>query len=606
VDGRWVFASQVVWQLVAWPLVVLLAIRVVSRRAGRRALLPTITVVALLASQALSVVVLEVVPESSAWYILLTAPWFIAFPVLCATYPDGRFVPRWFLWPTLGYVIITVLDAILGGTLRRLDWWQLVAISQLLMLFGQVYRYRTRATTAERESVRWAILGVLLEIEAFALVMIVTGGVVGEGSDLSTGISNLAGLPIPVAFAVGLLRPRLANVDTLLRAVIGVTIASAGLAGAYASTVAIARTVGADAPAAGWWGAVIVALLTVPVVRVAASASAWVVYRGRADPNKAVARLGAQFDAQPDTAAVPEAVLRTVVECAFLDGAALRGDPVLTASVGVIGPVVENFPVIYQGEQIATLVVPPRRGESELTRRDRDVISRLAVHAAPALHGARALAELTDAHYRLVHAREEERKELRRDLHDDLSPTLSGLALEAAALNRRAVDTDAELTALADELQRGIQAAVAQTREIAYGLRPAVLDDQGLVAAIRSRVHPHGADRLQVEVRAPNERLELPAAVDIAALRIIQEAVTNVRKHASATRCRVSIDKIDGALHFAVVDNGVGPPMPVRSGLGLASIRERATELGGTARFIAGPEGGSQVVVRLPIREVMK
>jgi signal transduction histidine kinase len=605
VNGGWVLASQVTWQLVAWPLVVLLTIRAVRQRAGRRAVLPTITVGALLASHAVSVVVLESVPESSAWFILLTSPWFIAFPVLCATYPDGRFVPRWFLVPTLGYAVVSVVDAVLGGTLRSFDWWPLLAVSQLVMLFGQVYRYRARATTVERESVRWAILGVLLEVEVFVLIGIVTGGAVGEGSDLSIGIANLAALPIPVAFAVGLLRPRLGNVDALLRAVIGVTIAGAGLAGAYAASVAIAERIGAGASAAGWWGAAVVALLAVPVVRVAASASAWVVYRGRSDPNKAVARLAAEFDAQPDAAAVPETVLRTVVECAFLDGAALCGDDVLAARVGVIGPAAEEFPVVYQGEQIATILVPPRRGESELTRRDRDVVSRLAVHAAPALHGARALAELIEAHSRLVHVREEERKELRRDLHDDLSPTLSGLALGAAAVSRRAAGTQPELVTLAEELQRDIQAAVAQTREIAYGLRPAVLDDQGLAAAIRSRVHGHGADRLQVEVQAPSERLELPAAVDIAALRIVQEAVSNVRKHASATRCTVTLDTIDGALYLAVVDDGVGPPAPIRSGLGLASIRERATELGGTAQFIAAPGGGSQVLVRLPIREVI-
>jgi hypothetical protein len=72
-------------------------------------------------------------------------------------------------------------------------------------------------------------------------------------------------------------------------------------------------------------------------------------------------------------------------------------NPVLAASLGDISPVVEEFPVTYQGEQIATLVVPPRRGESELTGRDRQVASRLAIHAAPALHGARALADLKNA-----------------------------------------------------------------------------------------------------------------------------------------------------------------------------------------------------------------
>jgi signal transduction histidine kinase len=604
VDGGWTLASQVAWQFVAWPLVVLLTIWAVRRRDGRRAQMPAIAVCVLLVSHALSVVSVQDSAASSAWFLALTAPWFIAFPVLCATYPDGRFVPRWLLWPTLAYGLITVIDVVRGGALRDLDWWWMVAASQVLMVFGQVYRYRRRATTPERESVRWAILGIVLEVEAFALVMIAEGGTVGEGGDLLRAAANVAALPIPVALAVGLVRPSLARVDVALRAVIGATIAGGALAGAYAATTAVAGAAEADATGAGWWGAAAVAVLAVPVVRAAAWTSAWVVYRGRCDPDQAVARLGAQFDAQPDAAAVPETVLRTVVECAFLDAAALRGDGVLSASLGDVGPDAEEFPLVYQGEEVATLLVPPRRGESELTWRDREVISRLAVHAAPALHGARALAELTEAHSRLLHAREEERKELRRDLHDDLSPTLAGLALGAAAVSRRAVGVDAKLAAMAEDLHRDIHAAVAQTREIAYGLRPPVLDDQGLVAAIRSRVHGHQADHLHVEVHAPNEPLALPAAVDLAALRIVQEAVTNVRKHACAIRCTVTLDKSDDALHVTVVDDGVGPPARVRPGLGLASIRERATELGGTARFTRAPGGGGLVTVRLPVREV--
>jgi signal transduction histidine kinase len=593
------------WQFVAWPLVAALIVGPLRRPKGRRVLLPAIAVSALLVSHALWVVLLRDSPDTSTPLLLLTGTWFIAFPLLCATYPDGRFVPRWFVWPTLAYMVITLSDVALGGALRNFEWWWLVASSQLLMLSGQVYRYRRRATTAERESVRWVILGVLVEVEIFVVLMIAGGGTVGEGGDLMWGLANLAALPIPVTFAVGLLRPRIASVDTALRLVIGVTIAGGSLAGIYAAVTTAAGTVGLSVASAGWWGGAAVGLLSVPFIRVAASVSAWVVYQGRLDADQAVARLGAEFAAQPDPAEVPATLLRSLVDYALFDGAALRADGVLAASVGEVGPVVEEFPIVYQGEEIGTLLVPPRRGESELARRDREVIVQLAVHAAPALHGARALADLTDAHSRLVHAREEERKHLRRDLHDDLSPTLSGLALGAAAVGRRAADVDAELAAMAEELHHDIQSAVAQTREIAYGLRPPVLDDQGLVAAIRARVHGQSADRLQVEVHSPDEPLQLPAAVDLAILRIVQEAVTNVRKHARATRCTVQLDKGEDTLHITVVDDGVGPPARIQPGLGLASIRERSTELGGTVRFTRAPGGGGLLEVRLPVREVV-
>ena len=299
-------------------------------------------------------------------------------------------------------------------------------------------------------------------------------------------------------------------------------------------------------------------------------------------------------------------MLHTVVDSLFLDRAALRGGGIFDASIGA--PIdrgaepegTERFPIVFHGEELAELVVPPRRGESSLTARDREVVERIAVHAAPALHGARALAELSDAHARLVLAREEERRRLRRDLHDDLSPTLSGLSLGAAALAKRAARVDPGLAEEAAELHRDIQAAVEQSREIAYGLRPPILDDRGLVAAIRDRVHGQGADALRVEVRAPEVELNLPAAVDLAALRIVQEAVSNVRRHAKASTCTITLERRPGELRVQVDDDGVGIPSRLRGGLGLASMRERATELGGSARFGSAPGGGGRVTVRLP------
>jgi hypothetical protein len=263
-DGVWTVASQVAWQLVAWPLAVLLIIRSL-RRADRRGLLPAAAVAMLLIGQAVSVVALEdATPESSTTFLLITSTWFIAFPLLCATYPDGRFVPRWLVWPTLAYAGITVVDMAVNGALRSASWWWVIAFSQLLLLFAQVYRYRRRATTGERESVRWAILGIIVEVEAFVLVGIAGSGAIGEGPDLLRGLANAAALPIPVAFAIGLLRPRLANVDAALRLVVGGTIAMGVLAGGYAATTAVARAAGADVTAAGWWGAAAIALLAVP------------------------------------------------------------------------------------------------------------------------------------------------------------------------------------------------------------------------------------------------------------------------------------------------------------------------------------------------------
>ena len=597
-DGSgFLVATRVAVAVLAGALTVLLVVRAVRAPRGERALLPTIALVVILVTMGSSVV---------AFNLELLQLWFVAFPLLLATFPDGRFVPRWIVWPVAVFAVAYVVELVTGHALSTQPWWWLVPSSGGLLVGAQVYRYLRRSTTRERESVRWAILGVVLSFAAFIALATGSPAPIGEGGPVPEILANLAVVPILVGPAIGLLRPRLWNVDAAFRVVLAILASALSLAAGFWAATAFAMQSGATATAAGWWGAVAVGALAYPVIRLALRLATFLVYRGRADAATATARLGERLADRPEPAQVADTVVRTVVDALFLDAAELRGGGIFDASVGspigadVASEGVELFPIVFHGEELAELVVQPRRGESSLTDRDREVVERLAVHAAPALHGARALAELSEAHARLVLAREEERRRLRRDLHDDLSPTLSGLSLGAAALAKRAAPVDPGIAEQAAELQRDIQAAVEQSREIAYGLRPPILDDRGLVAAIRDRVHGQGADALRVEVRAPEVELKLPAAVDLAALRIVQEAVSNVRRHAKARTCTITLERRPGELRVQVDDDGVGIPARLRGGLGLASMRERATELGGSARFGSGPGGGGRVTVRLP------
>lgn len=597
-DGSgFLVATRVGVALLAGTLAVLLIWRAARAPRGERALLPTIALALILVATGSSLL---------AFNLEFSQLWFATFPLLVATFPDGRFVPRWMVWPVAAFALVYVAELLSGHALSSQPWWWLVPSSQGLMVGAQVYRYLRRSTTSERESARWAILGVVLSFAAFLALAVGSSVPIGEGGPIREGLANLAVVPILAGPAIGMLRPRLWNVDAAFRIVLAVLVSAPVLALAYWVSTMAAVQFGATAAAAGWWGALAVGVLAYPLIRLALRLATYVVYRGRADAAAATTRLGERLADRPEPGEVAETVVRTVVDALFLDAAELRGGGIFDASVGA--PIdggaasegTERFPIVFHGEELAELVVPPRRGESSLTHHDREVVERIAVHAAPALHGARALAELSEAHARLVLAREEERRRLRRDLHDDLSPTLSGLSLGTAALAKRAARIDPGLAEQAAELHRDIQAAVEQSREIAYGLRPPILDDRGLVAAIRDRVHGQGADALRVEVRAPEVELKLPAAVDLAALRIVQEAVSNVRRHAEASTCTISLERRPGELRVQVDDDGVGFPSRVRGGLGLASMRERATELGGSARFGSAPGGGGRVTVRLP------
>lgn len=524
------------------------------------------------------------------------AVWFVAFPLLAATFPGGVFVPRWSAWFVVFSGIMLALDRLVGGIPDGV--WSAFATGQgLVGLAFLAYRYRRSATTPEREAVRWLLLGVMLTASSFALIQIVDG-VIGGPEPLAELKTAVAILPLMLGLTIGVARPRLWNIDAVFRAALVVLLAAAAL-------WAVAR--GLRAAGATWpWATVAVGVAGYPVVRLALAAATWLVYRSRLAPATAVARLATTLDAD-DPRSAAQRVADVAAEATGSSAVGLRatapGDSAVFDAEALTGTgegeaSVEGFPIAFRGEVLATLTAAPRAGESTLTARDRETLGAIAHHAAPALHGARALREATEAQAALVTTAAEERRRLRRELHDDLGPALSGLALSAAALERRAGSAAPSLVVELGELYQDIQAAAERSREISHGLRPAVLDDLGLAAAIRDRIGTGQRPRIEYRI---DDLGALPAAVDLAALRIVQEAVTNVRRHAGATVCRVAVASRSGVLIVEVDDDGVGLPAAIRPGLGLRSIRERAAELGGSALVAASPLGGVAVRARLPL-----
>lgn len=578
--------------------IVAVVVAAARRRVG---VLPAIAIAMMLAQFASSWIAFDDWPTVVQYLLLL--PWFLGFPVLAATFPDGRLVPRWSAVVLLGSLAVLVANLATGDALRNSGWWGIFPIAQ--MAFGVafiIYRYRRSATTAEREAVRWVLLGVLVTLSCFMLIQ-VTDGVIGASDPLSAAKANLAIVPLMFGLVIGAAWPRVWNVDAAFRGVLVVLAVGWALGGVYAAVSAVVTVI---APAtAALWSAAAVAAVAYPVIRLAMRGATWLVFRDRMDATAAVTALGAALDADDprpvaqrvvdvaaDATGSPSVVLVAAVEA----DAAVFGASFTAAGPPPDRPAGTEVPVALRGELLATLSAWPRRGESELSTRDREALAAIARHAAPALDGARALSDAHTANHALVTAREEERRRLRRELHDDLGPALSGLALGAAAIAKRAAGVDPAIAADARELQDDIGEAVARSREISHGLRPPVLDDLGLEAAIRARLG--AGDDVVLEI---GELGQLPAAVDLAALRIIQEAVANVRRHADASVCRVQVARHADGLRIAVSDDGSGMPRTVTPGLGLRSIRERASELGGRARVSAAPGGGTIVAVTLPI-----
>lgn len=205
------------------------------------------------------------------------------------------------------------------------------------------------------------------------------------------------------------------------------------------------------------------------------------------------------------------------------------------------------------------------------------------------------------ARTRLVTAREEERRRLRRDLHDGLGPQLASqtLALDAAGGLIRAdpAAADEMLVQLRDQTGD----AVAGIRRLVYDLRPPVLDDRGLLAALAEQAARFEHDGLRVTLDLPDVLPALPAALDVALYRIALEAVTNVVRHARASSCDIALRTEPGWIVLLVRDDGRGLPPDHVSGVGCASMRERAAELGDSVTVESRSAYGTGVTARLPL-----
>jgi signal transduction histidine kinase len=221
-----------------------------------------------------------------------------------------------------------------------------------------------------------------------------------------------------------------------------------------------------------------------------------------------------------------------------------------------------------------------------------------------AVHAVRLTTDLQRSRERLVTAREEERRRLRRDLHDGLGPSLAGLSLKVGAIRNLLPPDQSPADRLLVELSADIEEAVGDIRRIVYNLRPPSLDELGLIGAIRARAAQYGISSqhgaLHVQVEAPDCLPSLPAATEVAAYRITQEALTNVTRHAQARTCCIVLTVSDG-LYLEITDDGVGLPVEDHTGVGRLAMQERASELGGTCLIETMPSKGTRVLAYLPL-----
>jgi len=287
-------------------------------------------------------------------------------------------------------------------------------------------------------------------------------------------------------------------------------------------------------------------------------------YGERDDPYAVLSRLSQRLEAT----LAPEAVLPTIVETIAQSlklpyaGITLNqdGEFRIAAEFGRSQGEPIRLPLSYQGEPVGELLLAPRAPGDIFTSAERRLLDDLARQAGIAVHAVRLTTDLQRSRERLVTKREEERRRLRRDLHDGLGPQLASLTLKLETARNRLTDDPLADSLLAD-LAKRTQDATADIRRLVYGLRPPTLDELGLVSALRegaTQYSQQGFNGVYVTIDAPEDLPPLPAAVEVAVYRITQEALTNVVRHAEAHICnvRIKLDEQTGWLCLEIQDDG--------------------------------------------------
>lgn len=543
----------------------------------------------------LLVLVLLVFPDGSlhTWRAGVTAAatlgGTVALAHLAARAPAGfitdtvAVTPGWDTWVVLGAI------GTLGGC-------------ALTAVAGLVVKVR-RADPVRREPL------ILALISAVVLVSCLLADAVLAVPLVWLGIA----LAVPVATAVAVIRHGLYDIDRLLHRSLSYGLWTAAMIGAYA--VIVALVAGLNPAAAPVVAAVTLAVLQ-PLRQWLDALVRRSLYGLGADPYRLTTALGRRVG----LARTPEETLATAVEV-IRDGlrapwvAVLLGerdDAGATAGRRRDWPVTP-VPLAHRGVVIGRLLAQQRSPDETWSRRERAVLEQLAAQLAPSAAALGLTRDLQAARESMVRAREDELRRLQRDLHDGVGPALSGARMlaRAAAARPGAEPARPDLA----EIERGLAGAAAEVRRVVDGLRPPALE-HGLAAALVEVAlrHRHGGPLIDLDL--DDDLAELPAAVEVAVYRLIDEGLANVVKHASAELATVSVRRSGDDLCVTLTDDGVGGAASRAGGVGMRSMRARCEELGGTFTVEpsgpperhggpgsrpGGPLAGTRLVARLPL-----
>jgi signal transduction histidine kinase len=509
------------------------------------------------------------------------AAWPARGPALLGDVDEEVLGMRWVLYPAAAGISVIGLAAV--GSVASL-----------------VVRFR-RSRGVERQQLKWFVFAAAILL--VAAINAFTPWTAPEWV-LTVAIQGIA-----VAAGIAILKYRLYDIDLVINRSLVYGSLTALVVALYVGTVTLlGRLFEPGGLGVALVATAVVAVLFNPLRDRLQRGVNRLMYGERHDPYAALARLGRSLEASISPGEVLPRITETVAQALRAPYVAveLRRDggfePAATHGHRVDDSV--EVPLTYQGETVGRLVVGTRGPGERFSAADMRLLADLARQAGVAAHAVRLSTDLQRSRERLVMAREEERRRLRRDLHDGLGPTLAAVALQVETVRSLLREDPAAADTLLAKLKDETQSAIAGIRRIVYDLRPPALDELGLLGALREEGSRFATDGgpLLISVEGEEELPPLPAAVEVAAYRIALEGITNAARHSGARSCVVRIAS-NGGLDVEIRDDGRGLPSDFRAGVGVTSMRERVAELGGTFTIEPAVPTGTRIFASLPVEE---
>lgn len=545
---------------------------------------------------------------------------FTFFFWLAYLFPSGSFVPRW-TWVTATFFLVSVsLVNLFPDTALDINTWHPVLNYGLLlvivgtMIYASVYRYRNVSDRIQRQQTRWVVYSLVIGLSAFVILAILgnvhpfnvpgtTGVVYALTADT---ILMLALLLFPISVYFSIMRYRLWNIDIIINRSIlygTLTVLIVAVYMLIVSTLGILLHDNSN-QIISLIAAGIVAVIFQPLRESMQRIVNRMVYGQRDEPYKILQQLGHILELSPVDENSLNTLVNTISRALNFPYVAIEitygNRKEILASFGIESINPQCFPLVHQAVHMGDLLVSPRTGEHDLSSIDTDLLSTISRQAGAIVHAIQLKNDLQRSRERLVISREEERRRIRRDLHDGLGPVIASLAMQADHA-REFLHSDPDQTErMLVDITSKTQGVISEIRRLVYDLRPPALDELGLLGALRAHASQL-QQKINIEISAPESLPVLPAAVEVAVFRIAQEALNNVLRHSSAYQCRLFLSFSD-QLEMEICDDGVGLPANAGSGLGLVSMRERAEELGGEFIVASTGDTGTRILVKLPFK----